>query len=174
MKKWIIAGGIFLIVIVSGLFFFPSLFEGENFDIKPAHDFTATDVDGDTFNLSDYKGDVVILHITGLENPVCVECLEEMKGQIVELIKLSESNHNISIITINKRFNPSSENGKVMAEREFGVNVSWHWVEDFNPYPITGKYFEYFTVENAFSNPTLVLIDANQSVVGVYHIYCMG
>lgn len=174
MKKWIIAGGIIILVIVSGLFFFPSLFEGEQFEIKPAYNFTATDVDGNTFNLSDYKGDVVILHITGLENPICTECLEEMEGQIIELEKLSESKYNISIITINKRFNPSSENGKIMAEREFDVNISWHWVEDFSPYPITSKYFEYFTVENAFSNPTLVLIDVNQSVVGVYHVYCMG
>ena len=174
MKKWMIIGVIVFLVLLLGLFFLPSLFEGENFEIKPAVDFTATDVDVNTFNLSDYKGNVVILHITGLENPVCIECLEEMEGQIVELEKIVESNHNISIITINRRYNPSSENGKVMAEREFGVNVSWHWVEDFSPYPITKEYYDYFTVENAFSNPTLVLIDANQSVVGVYHIYCMG
>jgi len=174
MKKWMIVAVIVLLVLLSGLFFLPSLFESEHFEIKPAYDFTATDVDGNTFNLSDYKGDVVILHITGLENPVCTECLEEMEEQIVELKKLTASNHNISIITINKRFNPSSENGKIMAEREFGINISWHWVEDFNPYPITSKYYDYFTVEGAFSNPTIVLIDANQSVVGVYHIYCMG
>ncbi len=174
MKKWMIFGIIVFLTLILGLLLFPSIFEGEKFEIKPAVDFTAIDVDGNTFNLSDYKGDVLILHITGLENPVCVECLEEMEGQIVELEKLAISNQNISIITVNKRTNPSSENGKSMAEREFGVNVSWHWVEDFSPYPITKEYYDYFTVENAFSNPTLVLIDANQSVVGVYHIYCMG
>ncbi len=174
MKKWMIFGIIVFLALLLGLFLFPSIFEGEKFEIKPAADFTATDVDGNTFNLSDYKGDVLILHITGLENPVCVECLEEMEGQIVELEKLAIYDQNISIITVNKRTNPSSENGKSMAEREFGVNVSWHWVEDFSPYPITKEYYDYFTVENAFSNPTLVLIDANQSVVGVYHIYCMG
>jgi len=175
MKKWIIIGAVAFLILLLGLFLLPSLFESESFEIKPAYDFTATDVDGDTFNLSDYKGNIVILHITGLENPVCVECLEEMEGQIVELEKLSKSNiQNISIITINKRFNPSSENGKSMAKREFGVDVSWHWVEDFSPYPITSKYYDYFTVEGAFSNPTIVLIDENQNLVGVYHIYCMG
>jgi len=174
MKKWMIIGIIFFLVLLLGLFLFPSLFEGEKFEIRPAVDFTATDVDGRALNLSDYKGNVVILHITGLENPVCTECLEEMEGQIVELEKLAKSGQNISIITVNKRTNPSSENGKSMAEREFSVNVSWRWIEDFSPYAITKEYYDYFTVENAFSNPTLVLIDANQSVVGVYHIYCMG
>ncbi len=174
MKKWMSISIIVFLASLFGLFLLPSLFEGKNFEIKPEYDLTSTDLLVNIFNLSDYKGDVVLLHITGLENPVCIECLEEMEGQIVELEKIAESNHNISIITVNRRYTPSSENGKIMAEREFGVNVSWHWVEDFSPYPITKEYYDYFTVENAFSNPTLVLIDANQSIVGVYHIYCMG
>ena len=174
MKKWVIVGALIFLVILLGLFFLPSFIEGEKFEIQPAGNFTATDVDGTTFNLSDYKGDVVILHITGLETPLCIECLEEMKGQIIELEKLSQSAQNLTIITINKRVNPSSDNGKVMAERDFGVNVSWHWVEDFSPYPLTSLFYNYFTVEGAFSNPTLVLIDADQNLVGVYHVYCMG
>jgi len=175
MKKWIIISAVAFLALLLGLFLLPSLFESEIFEIKPAYDFTATDIDGNMFNLSDYRGDIVVLHITGLETPLCIECLEEMKGQIVELEKLAKSNNqNISIITINKRFNPHSENGKVMAEQDFGVNVSWHWVEDFSPYPITSKYYDYFTVEGAFSNPTIVLIDADQNLVGVYNVYCMG
>ena len=47
-------------------------------------------------------------------------------------------------------------------------------MEDFNPYPIAGLYQKYWTVDEAFSNPSLVLIDMNQSIVGVYHVYCMG
>ena len=174
MKKWVVISALIFLTILIGLFFLPSFIEGEKFEIKPAEDFTATDVDGKTFNLSDYKGNVIILHITGLETPLCIECLEEMKGQIVELEKLAQSPQNLTIITINKRVNPSSDNGKVMAERDFGVNVSWHWVEDFSPYPITSLYYNYFTVEGAFSNPTIVLIDTDQNLVGVYHVYCMG
>ena len=174
MKKWVVISALIFLTILIGLFFLPSFIEGEKFEIKPAEDFTATDVDGTTFNLSDYKGNVIILHITGLETPLCIECLEEMKGQIIELEKLSQSAQNLTIITINKRVNPSSDNGKVMAERDFGVNVSWHWVEDFSPYPITSLYYNYFTVEGAFSNPTIVLIDTDQNLVGVYHVYCMG
>jgi cytochrome c-type biogenesis protein len=47
-------------------------------------------------------------------------------------------------------------------------------VEDFTPYAITGLYQEYWTVQGAFSNPTIILIDQNQSIAGLYNIYCLG
>jgi cytochrome c-type biogenesis protein len=126
--------------------------------------FTATDENGVMFSLHDYEGKVIILHFTGLETPLCIECLEEMEGQIHELEALSKSSDNISIITINIRKNPSSISGREMATTDFGANISWHWVEDFSPYPIAGLYQKQWTV----------LIDMNQSIVGVYHVYCMG
>ena len=61
-----------------------------------------------------------------------------------------------------------------MAVNDFGANISWHWVEDFNPYPIAGLYQKYWTIDEAFSNPSLVLIDMNQSIVGVYHVVLYG
>ncbi|MGQ9721768.1 MAG: cytochrome c biogenesis protein CcdA [Candidatus Jordarchaeum sp.] len=148
--------------------------QAENTEIIPAPNFTAVDEKGQEFSLSDYNGNVVILHFTQVEEPVCIECLKEMKGQIVELEKLSTTNQNVTVITINIRKNPYSVTGKEMAERDFDVNVSWHWVEDFSPFPIANLYQKYWTVDGAFSNPGLVLIDMNQSIVGVYHIYCMG
>jgi cytochrome c-type biogenesis protein len=136
--------------------------------------FTATDENGVMFSLHDYEGKVIILHFTGVETPLCIECLEEMEGQIHELEALSKSSDNISIITINIRKNPSSISGREMATTDFGANISWHWVEDLSPYPIAGLYQKQWTVDGAFSNPSLVLIDMNQSIVGVYHVYCMG
>jgi len=175
MKRWVIIGAVILLAIIIGLFFLPSFLDAENYEVKPASNFTAIDENGVEFSLSDYKGNVTILHFSGLENPLCTECLEEMKGQIVELEKLVNSDEkNVTIITINIRKNPYSDSGKVMAERDFGANVSWHWVEDFSPYPIGSKYQDYWMIGGAFSNPSLVLIDTNQSVVGVYHVYCMG
>jgi len=153
--------------------FFP-VSQAENTEVIPAPAFTAVDENGQEFSLSDYIGTVVILHFTQLEEPVCIECLKEMKGQIVELEKLSDSNQNATVITINIRKNPYSVTGKEMAERDFNVNIRWHWVEDFNPFPIANLYQKYWTVDGAFSNPGLVLIDMNQSIVGVYHVYCMG
>ena len=174
MKKWVIIGAVIIFVILIGLFAFPSLLESENFEVKHAQNFTATDENGVEFSLSDYHGYVVILHFTSLESPLCIECLEEMKGQIVELEKLSASVENVTVISINMRKNPYSDTGIVMAERDFGVNVSWHWIEDFSPFPIASLYTDYWTIDGATSNPTLVLIDTNQSIVGVYNIYCLG
>jgi len=97
-----------------------------------------------------------------------------MKGQIQELENLSQLKINTTIITINIRKNPYSDSGMEMAERDFGVNVNWHWVEDYSPYPIASLYQEYWTVDGAFSNPTLLLINQNFSIIGVYHVYCLG
>jgi len=154
-----------LILLVS------SLVTSEDYVSSP--DFTTTDENGNEFTLNDYSGEIIIMHITGLETPLCIECLEEMTGQLNELEKLAQTT-NINILTVNLRKNPYSDSGKTIAERDYGINVSWPWVEDFSPYPITGLYQEYWTVQGAFSNPTIVLIDQNQSIVGVYHVYCLG
>jgi len=174
MKRLVVSGCFLLIIIMLGIVFSPSLIADNQYQKTPAPDFTATDENGVEFSLHDYAGKVVILHFTGVENPLCIECLEEMEGQIHELEKLAKSSDNISIITINIRKNPSSTSGYNMAVKDFGANISWHWVEDFNPYPIAGLYQKYWTVDGAFSNPSLVLIDTNQSIVGVHHVYCMG
>ena len=164
---------VFILLIL--VFLFPTLLAtaGAN-DVIKAPDFTATDQNGVEFSLHDYQGKVVILHFTGVENPLCVECLEEMEGQIHELEKLAKSSDNVSIITINIRKNSYSISGYEMSVNNFGANISWHWVEDFTPFPIAGLYQKYWTIDEAFSNPSLVLIDTNQSIVGVYHVYCMG
>lgn len=163
-----------LVLFFISLFFFSAGVHADQNTIVTAPDFTATDENGVAFSLHDYQGKVVILHFTGVETPLCIECLEEMEGQIHELETLSKSSENISIITINIRKNPSSISGREMAFTDFGANISWHWVEDFNPYPIAGLYQAFWTVDGAFSNPSLVLIDTNQSIVGVYYVYCMG
>ena len=164
---------VFVLLIL--VFLFPTLLTtaGANDEIK-APDFTATDENGAEFSLHDFQGDVTILHFTGVENPLCIECLEEMEGQIHELEKLANSSDNVSIITVNIRKNSLSISGWEMAVNDFGANISWHWVEDFSPYPIAGLYQKYWTVDGAFSNPSLVLINTNQSIVWVYHVYCMG
>jgi len=163
-----------LVLCILSLFFFSTGVHADQNTIVTAPGFTATDENGVMISLHDYEGKVIILHFTGVETPLCIECLEEMEGQIHELEALSKSSDNISIITINIRKNPSSISGREMATTDFGANITWHWVEDFSPYPIAGLYQKQWTVDGAFSNPSLVLIDMNQSIVGVYHVYCMG
>lgn len=162
----------FLLVVTSVLFL--PFAVAEDYEVVPATIFSSIDERGVNFSLNDYKGDVILLHFTGLETPLCIECLDEMKGQIQELENLSHLKVNTTIITINIRKNQYSDSGMVMAERDFGVNINWHWVEDYSPYPISSLYQKYWTVDGAFSNPTLVFIDQNFSIVGVYHVYCLG
>jgi len=174
MKK-IIAVVIGLIIIfIIFIAFFPSLSDNDQFEVIPAYNFTAVSEGGIEFSLSDYKGNVTLLHFTGLETPLCIECEEEMTQQLEQIESLIESNTDVKIITINIRKNPFSESGKDIAENDYNINVSWHWIEDFEPYQYAGLYQEYWTVNGAFSNPTIVLINANQSIVGVYNVYCLG
>lgn len=142
---------------------------------EPAHLFASTDFTGTEFTLSENTGKVTILHFTQLENPLCIECEDYIQGQINELEALVESeNAMIEVITVNIRKNAYSEDGWAMAEQWYGANITWHWVEEFEPYPISGNYIQFWQLDGAFSNPSVVLIDQDLMVVGAYHVYCIG
>ena len=104
--------------LTSALVLLPLLFFGSITvnSVTPAPDFVVLDNEGNTVSLSDYRGEVVFLHFTGLETPLCLECEEEMKDQLRELETLERTATNMSIITVNIRKNPYSENGKNIAE----------------------------------------------------------
>ena len=174
MKRFLEYGLLLVTLTAVSLVLLPVSGQDDNGDLRPAPNFTATNQYGQNFSLAGYSGQVIILHFTGLEIPLCQECLEEMVDQLGELEDLHEMGTNATIITVNIRKSPSSEHGVVIAEDVYGMNVSWHWVEDASPFHIASLYQEYWTVDGAFSNPTLVLINENQSVVGVYHVYCLG
>lgn len=172
-KKYLVIASVFIVVIILLVLAYSSMLSSVK-EIRPAPDFHAKAIDGNEFNLTDFKGKVIVFHITSIENPVCIECEKEMKQQTQEIEKLSKQQNDIVIITINIRKNPGSDDGKTLAEKWWDVNVSWYWVEDFEPYPVANKYYKYWNVKGAFANPTIVLIDTDLNVVGVYHIYCMG
>ncbi len=144
-------------------------------EIVPAPDFTAADQMNRTFSLSDYAGTVTIIHVTQLEIPLCIECEIHMKEQLKELVTLSEENNpEVNIITLNIRKNQYSTDGWELARDWYGINITWNWVEEKDPYAIAGLYQEYWDVDGNFANPTLIMIDTEQNVVGVYHIYTMN
>ena len=174
MKKIVTAVVGAIIVFLLIIAFSPSLFDTGQVGIKSATDFTAVDEKGVEFSLSDYTGYITLLHITGLETPLCIECEEEMVGQLQELEKLSKINDDVKIITLNIRKNPYSTTGKSIAEETYGINIKWNWVEDYEPFQYVSLYQEYWTYNGAFSNPTIILIDNNQNIVGVYNIYTLG
>ena len=142
---------------------------------EPADTFVFTDFAGEEFSLSESTGKVTILHFTQLENPLCIECEDSIEAQIEELETLAASNNSqMEIVTVNIRKNPYSEDGWSMAQEWYGANITWHWVEEFEPYPISGDYIRFWQLDGAFSNPSVVLIDQDLMVVGVYHVYCIG
>jgi cytochrome c-type biogenesis protein len=139
-----------------------------------APDFQATDLDGRSLTLSDFRGEVVLLHITNIENPLCRECEHSLNSQTAELQKLRQLDSGLKIITLNVRKNPYSRDGRTLAEAWWKINVTWPWVEDFEPYPLTSKYIDYSTLEGGFCNPTLIFIDKEGKVAGLYHVYMLG
>lgn len=136
--------------------------------------FQAKDLDGNVISLGDNLGQPVILHITNIENPLCRECENSLREQIRELSLLLQNDSKISIITLNIRKNPYSQNGRTLVKDWWNIDATWPWIEDLEPYPITGKYIDYSTLDGGFSNPTLVLIDGQGRVARLYHVYQLG
>ena len=142
--------------------------------IATAPDFNITDRNGSTFSLSDLKGAPAIIHITNIEIPICRECEKDLRSQVSELAKLKAAYPDTQIITINLRKNPYSTDGMTLAQKWWQVNISWPWIEDLEPYKVAGKYIDYWDVRGGFSNPTLLLIDKQGRIAGIYHVYRVG
>jgi cytochrome c-type biogenesis protein len=142
---------------------------------QPAEPFTVVDRLGEQVSLADNLGRVTIIHFTQLENPLCIECETYMHQQIQEIESIAASgNPDIDVITVNIRKNPYSEDGWSLVEDWYGTSITWHWIEEFDPFPVSSSYLQYWEVNGAFSNPTLVLVDQDLVVVGVYNVYCIG
>ncbi len=140
----------------------------------PAPDFAASDLNGANFSLGDFGGEVVVLHITNIESPLCVECEKTLEAQIGQLQQLVENKPDVNLITLNLRKNSFSKDGKSLAESWWNADVNLIWAEDFKPYKIASKYVDYTSFEGGFSNPTILLIDREGMVAGVYHVYQLG
>lgn len=171
-KKSLISGPLTLFAILSSLFLVCSS-TGLSQEAK-APDFHAVDLDGKNISLGDFRGEVVLLHITNIENPLCRECEHALNAQTSQLSLLAQKDPGIKIITLNVRKNPYSKDGRALAGAWWNINVTWPWVEDYEPYPLTGKYIDYSTLEGGFANPTLILIDKEAMVSGLYHVYQLG
>ena len=171
-NRSLIAGFLYFFVILNLVLLFGS-FPGLSQEAQ-APDFQATDLDGKSQSLEDYRGEVVLLHITNIENPLCRECEHALNAQTSELEKLKQKDPGLEIITLNVRKNPYSDDGRSLAKAWWNINVTWPWIEDFEPYPLTGKYIDYSTLEGGFANPTLILIDQEGNVAGLYHVYQLG
>ena len=161
-----------LMALLFSLIFFsgPALAE----EAVRAPDFNATGADGKSFSLSGFSGSSLILHLTNIEIPLCIECEKSLQGQVEELARLKKMHPEVQIATINMRKNPYSDGGRNLAEKWWGVNITWPWTEDIEPYAIASKYLDYWTVRGGSSNPTLLLIDKDGMISAIYHVYRVG
>ena len=135
---------------------------------------SAEDLDGEIFDLGEHAGNVTVLHFTAIEEPVCLECESQMRQQLEELRDLSSDLVNATIVTVNMRKNPRSEDGRSLARAWWELEANWTWIEDWPPYPVSGPYEDYWNYRGAVSNPSIVLIDGEMRVVAVFHVYQMG
>jgi len=165
---------LFVLLLIVGAIIFSYVQITSNSDFEPAPDFTAIDQTGMNISLSKFNGSIVLIHITNIENPICLECEQELKAQVVELEKFHQQNPDVVIITINMRKSTFSDPGYQLANDWWDVNVSWKWIEDFDPYTIASKYIDYWNLDGGTANPTLIMVDKEQTIVGVYHVYQMG
>ncbi len=171
-KKSLISGSIKLFVVFCSILF---LCSSSGLSLQAmAPNVQAVDQTGKDISLSDYRGEAVLLHITNIENPLCRECEHALNAQTSQLSLLAKKDPGLKIITLNVRKNPYSKDGPTLAKAWWNINVTWPWIEDFEPYPLTGKYIDYSTLEGGFANPTLILIDKAGNVAGLYHVYQLG
>ncbi len=171
-KRSLISGSITIFVILSSLLILSSSTGLSQEGSAP--DFQAVDIQGNNVSLSDFRGEVVLLHITNIENPLCRECEQALNAQTSQLSLLAQKDPKINIVTLNVRKNPYSKDGCTLAKDWWDINVTWPWIEDYEPYLLTGKYIDYSTIEGGFANPTLILIDKDGKVAGLYHVYQLG
>ena len=172
-KHFFIVGAITLTAVLVALFSLNSTLGSDQEPIR-APDFSGTTQDGQNFSLSDFQGEVVVLHITNIESPLCIECEKALESQIGELQRLVENKPDVNLVTLNVRKNPYSKDGRTLSESWWGAKVSWIWAEDFEPYRIAARYVDFTNFEGGFSNPTILLIDREGMVVGIYHVYQLG
>ena len=171
-KESLLSGSITLFLVLCSIIFLSSYSGLSREAIAP--DFQALDLDGKNISLSDYRGQAVLLHITNIENPLCRECEHALDAQTSQLSLLAKKDPGTKIITLNVRKNTYSKDGPTLAKEWWNINVTWPWIEDYSPYPITGKYIDYSTLEGGFANPTLIFIDKEGNVGGLYHVYQLG
>ena len=163
---------VLMVVVVAVVFGRPST--EEVFEPKDAPPISAVDLDGEPFDLRDHAGNITVLHFTAIEEPVCLECENQMREQLEELNDLSSAWGNVTIVTVNMRKNPRSNDGRALAEQWWGFKPNWTWIEDWSPYLVSDPYDEYWTYRGAVSNPSILLVDGDLRVVAVFHVYQMG
>jgi cytochrome c-type biogenesis protein len=92
---------------------------GNGEELEEAPDFELTDVDGDTFKLSDFEGDVVILDFMFIECPPCVKEMEHLDD-----VSDNYNSNDVKIISIDAMYYTENETQL----RDFRDNNGYDWI----------------------------------------------
>jgi Peroxiredoxin len=124
---------------------------------KPAPDFEATDINGKTHKLSDYKGKIVVLESYNLDCPFCANHFKT--GAMQELQKEVTSKGGIWLVvnSVNPRNSSYRSTEKARAEWETQKMNATAWLDDSSGK--IGKQFNFKTT------PQMVVIDAEGTVI---------
>jgi len=149
---------------------------GETRDLEPtaAPPLQADDIDGVPFDLALLRGNVTVLHFTAIEEPVCLECEQQMREQTEALASLLARPDAPTVVTVNMRSSERSPDGRSLAQSWWGISINWTWIEDLPPFPAAVAFRDYWTYRGGTSNPTVLLLDEEMRVVAVRHVYQMG
>jgi peroxiredoxin len=97
---------------------------------KPAPDFTATDINGKTIKLSDYKGKIVVLESYNLDCPFCANHFKT--GAMQELQQEVTSKGGVWLLVNSVNPNHSSHRSPEAAQKEWGAEKmkATAWLDD--------------------------------------------
>jgi cytochrome c-type biogenesis protein len=137
-------------------------------DGNKAPDFSAKDMEGNDFQLSDHKGKVILLEFAHM----CDCTAERNCAQFSELNELREeiSDNQLTIVTI-----VFADNREVAEQAKDANGITWPYIYDSGSLPIMEKYKRYWSgSQGEFYDPTIVLIDKDFNVVASYHVTSIG
>jgi thiol-disulfide isomerase/thioredoxin len=138
---------IFVIFVLALMFFFITS-DNANDDEQYPDDFTLTDMNGQTFNLSDFRGKVVVLDFMATW---CKPC----RLQINELIEVWQK-YDDQIVIISVAIDPMETDEELNSFFEEFKDATWIHAKDA---PKLTQYHEIVSI------PTIVIIDQNGNIV---------
>ena len=148
--------------------------ETRDFEPAPAPALQIDDIDGVPFDLASLRGNVTVLHFTAIEEPVCLECEGQMRGQAEALAALLDRPDPPKVVTVNMRSSELSSDGRSLAESWWDLSVNWTWIEELPPFSAAAAFRDYWTYRGGTANPTVLLLDQEMRIVAIRHIYQMG